>query len=95
MHFRGSVISCFEHSGFSSVQGHHLESIAALKKYPRLPWHPETRLPLKSWLMADPSEKDKDAALWKERVKCVGNIVMPRMCHFALQLIAHELLSAH
>jgi hypothetical protein len=59
-------------------------SNAELKTWPQKDWHSSAKPALKSWLASEKTKLDM------ERLKAVGNIVMPRVAYMAINLIGHD-----
>jgi hypothetical protein len=57
-----------------------------LQKWPQENWYPNAKPPLQSWLSATREPLDQD------RLKAVGNIVMPKMAFMAMNVIGHDQL---
>ena len=72
------------HQRWDFFKGHESSLIPEpdLKMFPKTAWHPETRPVLSEWLAA------KQSALDKNRLKAVGNIVIPAQARLALNLMA-------
>lgn len=64
--------------GFESV----LVPSLQMKKAPKTPWHPESKPVLSKWLSSE------QAALDKQRLKQVGNLVMPDVARMAVNMMA-------
>lgn len=73
-----------EKEGFDFFAGHEAKflPISDLKMMPRCTWHPTTRPVLRNWLSETQSSLDK------ERLKAIGNAVMPNVARMAFQLLA-------
>ena len=65
-----------------------LTSMSKLKQWPEATWHPETRPGLESWLSTSRAKGTK------ERLECIGNIVIPEMAYLALNLMGHGVSNA-
>ncbi len=64
-----------------------LTSVTKLKQWPEATWHPESKPALESWLAQSQVEGTK------ERLECIGNIVMPDMAYLAMNLLGHGVSS--
>lgn len=57
----------------------------ALHAQSKSAWNSKGRIPLFEWLRKDVSAEDT------KRLKCLGNIVMPRCARLGLHVLLHEL----
>ena len=62
-----------------------LMSLKAMHKRCGSTWNRYGKVPVNKWLWQEADEMDK------ERLKAVGNIVMPRVAQMALHVMAHEM----
>ena len=57
-----------------------------LEEQAELPWNPAAKSPLFTWLTATPH-----SALDQQRLKVLGNVVIPRCAELAMNLIGQAL----
>ena len=70
-------------SRFMSFQDMKLVPNSNLQSWPAESWYESSRPALSEWLAPEAND------LTKQRLAAIGNIVMPKVCHFAMQLLGH------
>lgn len=66
------------------VEGHTLQDKTDLNALPAKDWFPGSKPALHKWLCFEQSEVDA------KRLKTLGNVVMPHVCRFALQILGWQ-----
>ena len=65
------------------LQGLKLMDEQTMKSWPRREWHKSSRPSLHRWLL------DEATDATKQRLACIGNIAMPHVTFFGLQMLGH------
>ena len=78
------IVDEIEHEHIGWEEDANLMSVSNLRRLPAKPWKKRTEPPMHTWLDAELPEEQK------ERLTCLGNIVMPAVANLAAQLFAHS-----
>lgn len=86
-HFKekGGNSFCFDFQFVLQAQDVPIMSQATMTSRVQAPWNVVGKPKLCRWLVADQTSEDRD------RLKCLGNIVMPRVAQLGAHLLEHRL----